>query len=306
MELRSKLQKFIKVSNELIVGKPRQMQLATTCLLADGHLLLEDIPGVGKTTLVKVFAHLLGLDWKRLQFTNDILPSDILGTVVFNKQHNKFSFHEGPIFTQLLIADELNRATPKTQSACLQAMAERSVSIDGKQHSLPSPFFVVATQNPRDNYGTFPLPESQVDRFLMRISLGFPNKDSETKILEGHNPIALLKDQKTILNGEELLAAQAAINAVHCKQEVINYLLEIVHYTREHHKGLSTRASQGFLKAAKAWAWLQNRDFVIPEDIKEVGHSIMNHRLLSEDPPDGERMKDFLDEIYSGIDVVAS
>jgi MoxR-like ATPase len=277
-----KLVRLFQMAGEVILGKPQQLQLALCALLADGHVLIEDVPGVGKTTLVKTLATLLGLRPSRIQFTNDLLPADILGTSVFDQAAHRFIFHPGPIFGQMVIADELNRATPKTQSALLQAMEERHVTVDGITHELPSPFFVVATQNPKEQMGTYPLPESQLDRFLMRIDVGYPDRTAEGELLKGERRETLLNRLQAVASVDDLMRWQKEVLQVHASDALIGYLQDLIEHTRSRPnemQGLSPRAGLSWLRAARAWAFLQGRNLVLPEDIQAVGVSIMSHRL---------------------------
>ncbi|MFK8137952.1 MAG: AAA family ATPase [Bdellovibrionales bacterium] len=273
------LDKYFEQMNEVIVDKTKEVELAMICILSEGHLLLEGRPGVGKTSLVKAMAKLLGLSSQRIQFTNDMLPADIIGTSIFNKESNKFEFHHGPIFANFILADEINRATPKSQSATLQAMEERTVNIDGQHFVLPRPFYLFATQNPQDNVGTFALPESQLDRFLMRVNLSVPSREAEKAIIQGENRGHLIDKLEQVMQETDLENMISLVEKVHCSESVLNYLLDVVEKSRVMAKGLSTRATQDFLRASKAKAFIQGRDYVIPEDVQFVGVYIMNHRL---------------------------
>lgn len=269
-------------SAKILLGKPQQTKLAMCCLLAGGHLLIEDVPGIGKTTLAHTLAHLLGLDYKRIQFTSDLLPADILGTTIFDAKSQTFVFHFGAIFSQVLLADEINRAPPKTQSALLEAMEEKQVSIERYTYPLPSPFFVIATQNPLSQIGTYPLPESQLDRFLMRISLGFPDDKAERALLKGENRRNVLQHTQPCINPEQLIELQDAAAKVYVSDALLDYLQALVNYSRhsgEYEMGLSPRASLALLTAAKAWAFIEKRDMVIPEDLQTVLASVAAHRL---------------------------
>jgi MoxR-like ATPase len=266
----------------IVLGKERQIRLALACLLARGHLLIEDLPGVGKTTLAHTLARLLGLDFQRIQFTSDMLPADILGISVFDRERGEFRFHPGPVFTQVVLADEINRATPKAQSALLEAMEERQVTLEGATRRLPEPFFVIATQNPAHQIGTFPLPESQLDRFLMRIELGYPDRAAERALLEGRDRRQLLAETQALLGPAELLAAQAQVGNVHVAAPLLDYVQALVAYTRnapEWKSGLSPRAGLGLVVAARAWALLDGRDHVLPEDVQAVLPAVAVHRL---------------------------
>lgn len=278
------IQRAIEQVNHVILGKEKETKLAMCCLLAKGHLLIEDLPGMGKTTLSHALASSLGLSYSRVQFTSDLLPADITGISIFNQKDHDFTFHPGPIFNQVVLADEINRASPKTQSALLEAMEEKQVSVDGTSHALPQPFFVIATQNPLHQSGTFPLPESQLDRFLMRITLGFPPLEAERKMLT-----AQYEQQKgqveTIVEPETLALVQQSVNDVSAKDQVIDYILRLVNLTRvsdEFPVPLSPRATMALLKAAKAWAIIDNRDYVTHEDVQVVLPSVVEHRLRPE------------------------
>ena len=267
---------------EIIVGKAHQLKLALCCLLAGGHLLIEDLPGVGKTTLAQLLAHLLGLDYQRLQFTSDMLPAEIIGAAIYDKNNGQFDFHHGPIFTQLLLADEINRATPRAQSALLEAMEERQVTAEGHTYPLPKPFFVIATQNPKDQFGTFELPESQLDRFLMRISIGYPDAESERALLSGDNRRAMLKQLAPVLDANKLLEIQRRVDDQLAAPALIEYIQNLLDHSRhsdDFSHGLSPRAGLGLLQAAKAWALIEDRQHVIPEDVQAVLDAVTSHRL---------------------------
>lgn len=268
--------------NNVILGKSEQNKIALTCLLANGHLLIEDLPGCGKTTQAHALAITLGLDFKRIQFTSDLLPSDILGVSIYEKEINKFCFHKGPIFSQLVLADEVNRATPKTQSSLLEAMEERQVSSEGKTLTLPNPFFVIATQNPSQQIGTFELPESQLDRFLLRISLGYPDKEAERRLFQGESGRNKLDTLQAVINAEQLIELQQACTNIHLSASIIDYLQNLVAYTRDSNlfiAGLSTRACLGLIDAVKAYAMIQGREFVIIEDVQALFPYLVAHRL---------------------------
>ena len=288
--MRSQLEACIQAVNQVVLGKEPQVRLALSCLLARGHLLIEDLPGMGKTTLSHALARVLGLTYQRIQFTSDLLPGDILGTSVFNKDSGQFVFHPGPIFAELVLADEINRATPKSQSALLEAMEEGQVTIEGATRPLPDPFFVIATQNPSSSGGTFSLPESQLDRFLMRLSLGYPAKAAEKALLMGASRRDLLPRLQPILSHAELALIQAEVPKVRASEALLDYLLRIVEATRTQAQfawGLSPRASLALLAAAKAWAFLAGRDYVIPEDIQAVLPAVVGHRLREVADPAG-------------------
>ncbi len=285
-----KLNSVIATLNQVLLGKQHQVKLALSCLLAQGHLLIEDLPGMGKTTLSHALANVLGLQYQRIQFTSDMLPADILGSSVYQKQLNQsdahgstgqFVFHQGPIFSQVILADEINRATPKTQSALLEAMEERQVSVDGQTYPLPSPFFVIATQNPLSQAGTFPLPESQLDRFLMRIELGYPAPDAERLLLEGKNIHA--NELPAMLNLNELQQYQIEVKNVQVSSALLDYIQRLLAATRDHASlsyGLSPRAALALLNSAKSWAMLHGRSHVLPDDVQVVFLAVVEHRLL--------------------------
>ncbi len=266
--------------NAVILGKPQAIRLALTCLLARGHLLIEDLPGVGKTTLATALSRTLGLHLRRVQFTSDLLPADIVGSAVFDRDKQQFVFHPGPIFSEVVLADEINRATPKTQSALLEAMEEGQVTVDGETHRLPRPFFVIATQNPERLLGTFPLPESQLDRFLMRIDLGHPDRASERAMLTAGDRRGAANAMQAVLDATSLSALQAQVDAVHVADPVRDYLLDLLARSRgSSGSGLSPRAGLAMQQAARAWAVLDGRDHVLPDDIQQTAPSVMAHRL---------------------------
>lgn len=273
---------LIHQAGTVILGKQRQIRLTLACLLARGHLLIEDVPGVGKTTLAHLLARLLGLQFQRIQFTSDMLPADIVGVSVFDRATGSFAFHPGPIFAQLILADEVNRATPKAQSALLEAMEERQVTTEGATRPLPSPFFVIATQNPAHQIGTFPLPESQLDRFLMRIELGYPDRDAERELLRGADRRAMISGIEPCLNAEMLATLQQSVDAIHVSDALIDYTQALVEHTRrspDYQTGLSPRAALALLAAARAWALLEKRNHVLPEDIQTILPAVAPHRL---------------------------
>jgi MoxR-like ATPase len=276
---------------QVILGKQRQLRLALACLLARGHLLIEDLPGVGKTTLAHTLARVLGFQFTRLQFTADLLPADIIGVSVFEPKSSSFVFHPGPIFSQLVLADEINRATPKTQSALLEAMEERQVSTEGETRKLPEPFFVIATQNPHHLVGTFPLPESQLDRFLMRVTLGYPDRHAERALLKGRDRRELLESYPSVMTAEQLRALQGEVARVHVADALLDYVQNLVEATRtsgDFIEGLSPRGALAWLAAARAWALLEERDKVVPEDVQAVAVAVLAHRLVpAKDTADG-------------------
>jgi MoxR-like ATPase len=282
--LKNSLEAALAALDRVILGKSEAVRLALACLLARGHLLIEDVPGVGKTTLAHALAQVLGLAWQRVQFTSDLLPADIIGVSVFDQSSGGFSFRKGPMFTQLLLADEVNRASPKTQSALLEAMEERQVSVDVTTYRLPDPFFVVATQNPFEQLGTFRLPESQLDRFLMRISLGYPDAAHERELLAQADRRDLLAGMQPSLNPESVRELQAAVQRMHVSPALLEYIQSLLASTRRRSDvqiGLSPRAGQGLVRAARAWAMIAGRDLVLPEDVQAVFASVASHRLES-------------------------
>ena len=268
--------------NQIVMGKEHQVKLAFSCLLAGGHLLIEDLPGVGKTTLARTLAAVIGGRYQRIQFTSDLLPADILGVSIYRRDNEKFEFHPGPVFSELLLADEINRATPKSQSALLEAMAEGQVTIEGKTHHLPKLFFVIATQNPLDLVGTFPLPDSQLDRFLLSISLGFPEPEVERELLVAQDRAVVLRDTRAIISPEDVLHLNEDCKKVHVSDALLDYVQALLRETRNSRwfdTGLSPRAGIALLQCARAFAFLEGRDFVIPEDVKVIFPSLARHRM---------------------------
>ncbi len=288
------VENIVQQIGNVILGKENQIRMALTCLFARGHLLIEDLPGIGKTTLAKVLSIYLGLSFKRIQFTSDMLPGDILGVSVFDQKTSSFVFHPGPIFTQVLLVDEINRAMPKTQSALLEAMEEHQVTVEGKTRVLDTPFFVIATQNPLEHSGTFPLPESQLDRFLMRIQLGYPGREAENRLLRAKEIKILLSTMNSCLSHEDVDKIQLAVDKIHISDAMLEYLQDILDFTRsssQFYMGLSPRAGLALLRAARSWAFIQGRDYAIPEDLQKVLPWVTGHRLksgndLGEIPPD--------------------
>jgi len=289
---------ILKQIESVVLGKPHECRLALACILAQGHLLIEDLPGMGKTTLAHTLAETLNLSYQRTQFTSDLLPADIVGISIFNINNQAFELHKGPIFNQVVLADEINRASPKTQSALLEAMEEQQVSIDGTTHHLPEPFFVIATQNPLFHAGTYPLPESQLDRFMMRISLGFPDIDAEKAILLSSTVNKQSKRSATlsaikVINIEGLITMQKTVQEVHASEGIIEYIISLCHVSRGEKNSMNTnelaskiscnplspRAGKALLAAAKAWAFIDNRDYLLPDDVKAVFYAVCEHRL---------------------------
>ncbi|MCP3674056.1 MAG: MoxR family ATPase [Gammaproteobacteria bacterium] len=268
--------------NQVILGKSAQVKLAMACILSRGHLLIEDLPGMGKTTLAHTLAKVLGLEFARIQFTSDLLPADILGSAIFNREESRFDFNPGPIFNQLLLADEVNRATPKTQSALLEAMAEQQVTVEGKTRPLPNPFFVIATQNPSFQVGTYPLPESQLDRFFMKIELGYPKVSEEKRLLEGQDRQQLINQVTNCMSPDVLVELQTAVENIKVSSLLRDYILDLLTESRNSDRcghGLSPRTGLALQRAARAWALLDDRNYCLPEDVQAVFHAVVEHRL---------------------------
>jgi len=279
---RAALESARKSLGSIILGKDSEISLALACLLAKGHLLIEDLPGLGKTILAQSLARVLGLSFQRIQFTSDLLPADIVGVSIFRQESGQFEFQQGPIFAELVLADEVNRATPKAQSALLEAMEERQVSVDGNTHALPSTYFVVATQNPSDQIGTFPLPESQLDRFLMRLELGYPNEENERALLIGTDRRQMLTEVAPVLNPAALAVLQEAVTQVHMTDPLVDYIQALVRFTRESpdiETGLSPRGSLALVAAARAHAYVENHSGVFPDDVQAIFASVAGHRI---------------------------
>jgi MoxR-like ATPase len=286
MDAQRTLKKLLDQLNTVIVGKPSQIQDCVACLLAGGHLLIDDVPGVGKTTLAHALARSFGLQFSRVQFTSDLMPSDLSGVSVYERGKEAFVFHAGPIFAQVLLADEINRASPKTQSALLEAMEEKQVSVEGETRPLPDPFFVIATQNPLDQVGTYPLPESQLDRFLMRVSLGYPDRAAERELLSGADRRGMVDALQTVMQPGELKQLQAQVRAVHAAGPLLDYVQDLIAATRSGQwfvQGLSPRAGIAVLRAAQAQALLSGRDYVAPDDVQAVLPQTIAHRLIPVD-----------------------
>ncbi len=284
----------------VLIGKPHQVKLALACLLAKGHILIEDLPGMGKTTLANTLAMTLGLSYQRIQFTSDLMPADVIGIAIFDEVKKSFQLHPGAIFNQVVLADEVNRASPKTQSALLEAMEEGRVSVDGVTHQLPEPFFVIATQNPMSHAGTYPLPESQLDRFMMRLSLGFPSIDAERKILQSTTSHRDADNIEPFLQVEQLREIQQHIAAISVAPAIVDYVIALCRMSRQTDskaKALSPRAGKSLLAAAKSWAFMENRDYVIPEDIQAVFSPVCEHRLA----PQQHHIFDEADELSQHI-----
>jgi MoxR-like ATPase len=287
---------------KVIIGKREPIELAVVCLLSEGHLLIDDIPGVGKTMLARSLARSLSCQFTRIQFTPDMLPGDVTGINIFNQLERKFEYQPGPIVSNIVLTDEINRAPPKTQSALLEAMQERQVTVEGVTHILPSPFMVLATQNPIEYEGTFPLPEAQRDRFLMRIRLGYPDKNDETKLLASQQYRHPLEELEPVADAEELRIAQSAVKATFVSSAVERYIVELVDATRNHEQlslGASPRGSLGLYRAGQARAWMQDRDYVLPDDIKALAPTVLGHRMIIE--PGAELRSITIDDLLRGV-----
>lgn len=294
---------------KVILGKENQVRLALCCLFSNGHLLLEDKPGMGKTTLSQALAGVFGLEYSRVQFTSDLLPADILGVSVFDKNTNSFSFHKGPVFSNLLLADEINRTTPKTQSALLEAMEEGQVSVDGETHALPSPFFVIATQNPVSFSGTYPLPESQLDRFLMRLQLGYPSPEAERKLLLNLDQRDRLKDLQQCLHGDHIVEISRLISKVQATDSLLDYVQRLIAYTRQTSRfsfGLSPRGAQALMRCACTWALMHDRQHVLPEDVQSVLPAVVDHRLRSTSDSGGRSSTAYSAILLNEVDLFSS
>ncbi len=304
MNSQHKLRALLDQLNTVIVGKPAQIQDCVACLLAGGHLLIEDVPGVGKTTLAHALAKTFGLQFSRVQFTSDLMPSDLSGVSIYKRGKEAFIFHPGPIFAQILLADEINRASPKTQSALLEAMEEKQVSVEGETRALPEPFFVIATQNPHDQLGTYALPESQLDRFLMRISLGYPDRASERALLSGNDRRGMVDVLPSLLTLAEMKDLQAQVLAIHAADPLLNYVQDLIAASRNGKwfvQGLSPRAGIAVIRAAKAQALLQGRDYVAPDDVQAILPQTIAHRLI----PSGDAGRGSVEQVRAMLDAVA-
>lgn len=306
--MRDKLKQLIDSVGEILYGKEEQIKQAVTCLISGGHLLIEDEPGMGKTSLAHALAQVMSLDFQRLQFTSDMLPADIIGVSIFNGNSGEFVYHKGPVFTQLLLADEINRTTPKTQSALLEAMEEGQVSVEGETYSLPTPFFVIATQNPISQYGTFPLPESQLDRFLMRIQLGYPSEKAERELLVGGDARKKIPSLTPCLTPAELLELRDLCSEVNVSGSVLDYILRLIRFTRDatHFEfGVSPRGSLALLNTAKTWAFLHGRDYVVPEDVQAMLQPVFAHRLRGVKESGEYAGEGYIKKILTQVDVLA-
>lgn len=306
--MRDLIEAIVTEVGRVLLGKDDKIKLALACLLSDGHLLIEDLPGMGKTSLSQALAKVLGLSYQRIQFTNDMLPADILGVSVFDAKESRFSFHPGAIFTQVLLADEINRTTPKTQSALLEAMEEGQVTSERETRQLPKPFFVIATQNPQSQMGTYPLPESQLDRFLMRISLGYPDAAAEKQLFLGGDPRQHLQDLKVCLKPEHLQEVKGAVAKIKTSDSLLDYLQRLIHFTRtsaDFPYGLSPRGAMALLRAAKTWAFMHGRAYVIPEDIQALLPAVVTHRIAPTSSARDQNEHTLIIQLLNKIDVVA-
>ncbi|MDJ0808254.1 MAG: MoxR family ATPase [Gammaproteobacteria bacterium] len=302
----SALDRVINIASNILLGKERVIRLSIACMLARGHLLIEDLPGVGKTTLAHTLAKLFGLNYQRIQFTSDLLPSDILGVSVYDRDKQVFRFHQGPVFAQLVLADEINRATPKAQSALLEAMEEGQVTSDGETRPLPEPFFVIATQNPSHQVGTFPLPESQLDRFLMRVHIGYPDRQAERELLMGEDRRQMIDQQEAVLSPDQLGLLQQQVSRIFVSDALLDYCQDVIGFTRDspnYRHGLSPRAGLALLQSAKAWALLENRQEVLPEDLQAILPATVGHRLLPLTDSDQRHQTLLLEELLEGVPV---
>lgn len=304
--MQQRIQAAVDEIGTVLLGKEQQIRLALCCLIAGGHLLIEDLPGMGKTTLAHALARVFGLDFNRIQFTSDLLPADILGVSIFEQQSGAFTFHPGPIFRQMILADEINRTTPKTQSALLEAMEEGQVTVEGETRPLPSPFFVIATQNPVSLSGTFPLPESQLDRFLMRIGIGYPDPKAERALLERSAEFDRGDFISQIMNVDDLVAMRSAANQVSLSPLLLDYVQRIVAHTRDSeafHFGLSPRGSIAVVRAAKTWAFLEGREHAVPEDVQAILPAVVEHRLRASTDAEGRTGSALAHRLMSEVDV---
>lgn len=302
-DFQADIRKAVAAIETIILGKSTQIELAVCCLIARGHCLIEDLPGVGKTTLSQTIAQVFGLNFNRIQFTSDLLPADILGVSIFDPKDQVFKFHPGPVFANFILADEINRATPKTQSALLEAMEEKQITVEGATHKLREPFFVIGTQNPLDQSGTFPLPESQLDRFMMKISLGYPDEEAERALLSGGNPREMMHQMPPAVGIERFIAIQSAVDHIHCSEPLLNYVQRLIQATRNPGLfvyGISPRAGLSVIQASKAWALMNGRSHAEPGDVQSVFGAIADHRLNPAEQhshPTSDLVNDIIDQI---------
>lgn len=306
VEFEEKCREVVESCSQVIVGKEQEIKLVLISFLCSGHVLLEDLPGTGKTTLLKVFAKTIGQACKRIQFTPDLLPSDITGIRFYNQKTGEFMFQKGPLFCNLILADEINRATPRTQSSLLEAMEEHQISADGETYRLEEPFFVMATQNPVESYGTFPLPEAQMDRFFMRLSLGYMKREQEMAVICGKESAQKLTDIEPVLTKDEIVQMKEYIKQITVHPDVLSYLMDIIEKTRSDGKfaaGVSTRGAIALYRASQAFAAVQGREFVIPEDVKELAPYVLSHRILAKGVTDSADVVRFVKKLISEIPV---
>lgn len=306
--MQNKIEDAVKEVSKVVFGKDKQIRLALCCLFAGGHLLLEDKPGMGKTTLSQALAKVMGLEFSRVQFTSDLLPADIIGVTIYDQNLAKFSFHPGPVFSNLILADEINRTTPKTQSALLEAMEEGQVSVDGETRKLPAPFFVIATQNPTSFAGTYPLPESQLDRFLMRLKIGYPDPSAERELLQSSEQRVSLDELNQCLSSDDVKLLHEKIEEVHATDSLLDYVQRIVAYTRQDDKfsfGLSPRGAIALIRSAKTWAMMDGRTHVLPEDVQMVLPAVSDHRLRAVSDSSGRHGEDYSQRLLSEVDIVS-
>lgn len=306
--MQNKIEDAVNEISKVVYGKEKQIRLALCCLFAGGHLLMEDKPGMGKTTLSQALARVLGLDFSRIQFTSDLLPADILGVTIYDQNQAKFSFHPGPVFSNLILADEINRTTPKTQSALLEAMEEGQVSVDGETRKLPDPFFVIATQNPTSFAGTYPLPESQLDRFLMRLKIGYPDPEAERELLQSKDPRVALSDLKQCLSSDDVKTLHDKIEKVHATDSLLDYIQRLIAYTRQDDKfsfGLSPRGAISLIRSAKTWAMMEDRNHLLPEDVQMVLPAVTDHRLRALNDSSGRHAEEYSQRLLSEVDIVS-
>ena len=302
-DFQADIRKAVAAIETIILGKSTQIELAVCCLIARGHCLIEDLPGVGKTTLSQTIAQVFGLNFNRIQFTSDLLPADILGVSIFDPKDQVFKFHPGPVFANFILADEINRATPKTQSALLEAMEEKQITVEGATHKLDEPFFVIGTQNPLDQSGTFPLPESQLDRFMMKISLGYPDQEAERALLSGGNPREMMHQIKPVFSLERFIEIQSTVDHIHCSEPLLNYVQRLIQATRNPGLfvyGISPRAGLAVIQASKAWALMHGRSHAEPGDVQSVFGAIADHRLNPSEQhshPTRDLVDDIIDQI---------
>ncbi len=307
--MQNKIEDAVNEVSKIVYGKEKQIRLALCCLFAGGHLLMEDKPGMGKTTLSQGLARVLGLEFSRVQFTSDLLPADILGVTIYDQNQAKFSFHPGPVFSNLILADEINRTTPKTQSALLEAMEEGQVSVDGETRKLPAPFFVIATQNPTSFAGTYPLPESQLDRFLMRLKIGYPDPEAERELLQSSEPRVTLDELKQCLSTEDIKILHEKIDKVHATDSLLDYVQRLVAYTRQDDKfsfGLSPRGAIALVRSAKTWAMMDDRNHVLPEDVQMVLPAVSDHRLRAVNDSSGRHGEEYSQRLLNEVDIVST